>query len=100
MVRETKDVEGVFGVEKLLVVINGINLGLSLGDIDVVIDVVADETLCAESSRANAVAIGLEQLVEDVVGPLHLLLLSDARLFKKVAHDVTTGQLTGSCNNI
>ena len=53
-----------------------------------------------KSFRANLVAVVLDQLVEDVVGPLHLLLLSDARLLKKVAHDVTTGQLTGSCNNI
>merc|ERR1719507_1765481 len=77
LVGESQNVKGVFSVEKLLVVINGINLCLSLGDVDVVIDVAANETLCAESFGANLVAVGLEQLVEDVVGPLHLLLLSD-----------------------
>ena len=33
---------------------------------------------------------GLEQLVEDVVGPLHLLLLSDSGLLQQVGHNVTT----------
>ena len=53
-----------------------------------------------KSFRANLVAVVLDQLVEDVVGPLHLLLLGDARLLKKVAHDITASQLTGNCNNI
>ena len=38
--------------------------------------------------------IGLEQLVEDVVGPLHLLLLGDTRLLEQVRHDVATGELS------
>ena len=36
---KAKDVEGVLSVFKLLVVIDGINLSLSLGDIDVIVDV-------------------------------------------------------------
>ena len=36
---KTKNVEGVFSVFKLLVVIDGLNLSLSLGDIDVIVDV-------------------------------------------------------------
>ena len=35
---------------------------------------------------------GLEELVEDVVAPLHLLLLSDPALFQEVRLDVATGQ--------
>ena len=84
LVRETKNVEGVFSVEKLLVVINGVDLGLSLGDVDVVVDVAGDEALGSKSSGADVVAVGLEQLVEDVVGPLHLLLLSDTGLLQQV----------------
>ena len=37
--------------------------------------------------------VGLEQLVEDVVGPLHLLLLGDTGLLEQVGHDVTTAEL-------
>ena len=88
LVRETKDVKGVFGVEKLLVVINGVDLGLSLGDVDVVVDVAGDEALGAKSSGADVVTIGLEQLVEDVVGPLNLLLLSDTGLLQQVRDNV------------
>ena len=36
---ETKDIEGILSVLKLLVVINGSNSGLALGDIDIVVDV-------------------------------------------------------------
>ena len=38
--------------------------------------------------------VGLEQLVEDVVGPLHLLLLGDTRLLEQVGHNVATGELS------
>ena len=38
--------------------------------------------------------VGLEQLVEDVVGPLHLLLLGDTRLLEQVGDDVATGELS------
>ena len=36
---KAKHIEGVFSVFKLLVVIDGLNLSLSLGDIDVIVDV-------------------------------------------------------------
>ena len=90
LVRKSKHVESVFSVEKLFVVINGVDLGLSLGDVDVVIDVAGDEALGTESSRADVVSIGLEQLVEDMVGPLNLLLLSDTGLLQQIGDNVTT----------
>ena len=37
---KAQDIEGILGVLKLFIVINGVNLGLALGDIDVVVDVV------------------------------------------------------------
>merc|ERR1719232_748604 len=39
LLRETKNVEGILGVLKLLVVINRGNSGFALGDIDIVVDV-------------------------------------------------------------
>merc|ERR1712223_1478297 len=90
---KAQDVEGVLGVEKLLIVINGVDLGLTLGDIDVVVDVGRHEALGTETSFADAVSVRLEQLVEDVVGPLDLLLLGDTRLLEQVGHNVTTGEL-------
>merc|ERR1712004_964100 len=91
---EAKDVEGVLGVEKLLVVVDGVDLGLALGHVDVVVDVSGDEALGAETAGADVVTIGLEQLVEDVVGPLDLLLLGDTGLLEQVGHDVTTAELS------
>merc|ERR1711963_933269 len=80
---EAKDVEGVLGVEKLLVVVDGVDLGLALGHVDVVVDVSGDEALGAETAGTDVVTVGLEQLVEDVVGPL-----------EQVGHDVTTAKLS------
>merc|ERR1719397_1159834 len=90
---EAQDIEGILSVEELLIVIDGVDLGLSLGDIDVVVDVIGNEALGTEASLADVVSIGLEQLVEDVVGPLHLLLLSDTGLLEQIRHDVTTAKL-------
>merc|ERR1712213_43444 len=90
---EAQDVEGVFGVEQLLIVINGVDLSLTLGDIDVIVDVGRHEALGTETALADAVSVRLEQLVEDVVGPLDLLLLSDTGLLEQVGHDVTTAEL-------
>ena len=70
------------------------NLGFSLGDVDVVIDVLAAAALDPQTALADAVTVRLEQLVEDVVRSLHLLLLGDARLLQEVGHDVTPGQFT------
>merc|ERR1712223_2278739 len=91
---EAKDVERVLSVLELLVIIDGVDLGLTLGDIDVVVDVGRHEALGTETSLANAVSVRLEQLVEDVVGPLDLLLLGDTGLLEQVGHDVTTTELS------
>ena len=55
---------------------------------------IGNVTFCPQTAFADIVSIGLEQLVEDVVGPLHLLLLSDTGLLKQVGHDVATAELT------
>merc|ERR1719193_412219 len=78
----------------LLIVIDGVDLGLSLGNVDVVIDVTGNKAFCTEATLADVVSIGLEQLVEDVVGPLHFLLLSDTGLLEQVGHDVATAKLS------
>merc|ERR1712037_460191 len=93
---KAQDVEGILSVEELLIVIDGVNLGLSLGDIDIVVDVTGNEAFGAETTLADAVSVWLEQLVEDVVGPLHLLLLSDTGLLEQVGHDVATAKLSAS----
>merc|ERR1712213_12124 len=90
---KAQDVEGVLGVEQLLIVIDGVDLGLTLGDIDVVVDVGRHKALGTETSLADAVSVRLEQLVEDVVRPLDLLLLGDTGLLEQVGHDVTTAEL-------
>ena len=36
---KAKDIEGILSVFKLLVVIDGLDLGLALGDVDVIVDV-------------------------------------------------------------
>ena len=59
-----------------------LHLGLALGDVDVVVDVRGQPALPLQGLRANLVTVVLEQLVEDVVGPLHFLLLSDTRLLQ------------------
>ena len=53
--RETKNVECILSVEKLFIVIDGVNLGFSLRDVDVIVDVAADEAFGAESSRTDVV---------------------------------------------
>merc|ERR1719266_63288 len=95
LLRESKNVEGVLGVLQLLVVVDGGDGGLALGDVDVVVDVVGDAALGPQTTLADAVTVRLEKLVEDVVRSLHLLLLSDTRLLQQVGHDVATSQLTG-----
>merc|ERR1719166_897383 len=91
---EPEHVEGVLGVLQLLVVVNRGDGGLALGDVDVVVDVGGQLTLGPQTALADAVTVRLDQLVEDMVGPLDLLLLSDTRLLQQVGDDVATGQLT------
>merc|ERR1711863_53201 len=90
---KAEHVEGILSVEQLLVVIDGVDLSLSLGNVDVVVDVRADEALGTEATLADVITIGLQQLVEDMVGPLDLLLLSDTGLLEQVGHDVATAEL-------
>merc|ERR1719232_1397206 len=94
LLRESKNVEGIFSVLKLFVVINGIDLCFTLTDIDVVIDVGGAVTLRSETTLADSISIGLNKLVEDVVGSLNLLLLSNTRLLKQIGDNVATSQLT------
>merc|ERR1712012_1100676 len=94
LLSKSKNVEGILSVLKLLIVIDRGNSGLTLGDIDVVVDVAGDLALGSQSSLADSITIRLEQLVEDVVGSLNLLLLSDTRLLQQIRHDVATSQLT------
>ena len=91
---KAKDVEGILSVEKLLIVINGVDLGLSLGDIDVVVDVLGQTTLGLETSIDDTVSERLQQLVEDVVRSLDSLLLRNARLLEEIRHDVAASQLS------
>ena len=65
-----------------------LHLGLALGDVDIVIDVRGQPALPLQSLWANLVTGVLEQLVEDVVRPLHCLLLSDTRLLQQVRDNV------------
>merc|ERR550519_2229927 len=97
LLTEAENIEGILSVEQLLVVIDGIDLGLTLRDVDVVVDISTDKALGPQSSWADAVSVRLQQLVEDMVGSLHLLLLSDTGLLQQVGHDVTTGQLARGC---
>merc|ERR1711970_1616738 len=94
LLREPKHIESILSVEQLLVIVNRVDLGLALRHVDVVVDVGADEALGPKTSGADVVSVGLEELVEDVVGPLHFLLLSDTGLLQEVGHDVATSQLT------
>ena len=94
--RKAENIEGVLGVFELLVVVNGVDLCLALRDIDVVINVFTGAALGPQATLADAVTVRLEQLVEDVVGPLNLLLLRDTRLLQQVGHNVATAQLAGA----
>merc|ERR1719348_645429 len=97
LLAETENIEGILSVEQLLVVIDGVDLGLTLRDVDVVVNISTDKALGPQSSRADAVSVRLEQLIEDMVGSLNFLLLSDTGLLQQVGHDVTTRQLARGC---
>jgi len=93
LISKAKNVEGILSVLQLFIVINGVNLGLTLGDIPVVIDVIREATLLLKT-LTNAISILLNKLVENVVRSLNFLLLCNTRLLKKIGHNVTTSQLT------
>merc|ERR1719443_1191546 len=90
---KSKNIEGILSVFKLLVVINRVNLSLTLGHIDVVIDVIREAALLPHA-LTNAISIRLEKLVEDMVGSLNLLLFSNTRLLKQIGDNVATSQLS------
>ena len=115
---KSQDVKGILSVEELLVVIDGIHLCLSLRDIGVVVDVIADMAQLAKAALTDVVSVleqshetqilgghqefvfnieyyRLEQLVEDMVGPLHRLLLRDTRLLEQVRHNVWESGIFG-----
>ena len=52
-----------------------------------------------DGDLADVVSVGLEQLVENMVGPLNLLFLSDTGLLEQVGHDVTTAKLS-ACSEV
>merc|ERR1719336_3389082 len=66
LLAESKHIEGVLSVLQLFVVVNGVDLGLALGHVDVVVDVVGQTALLLQT-LSNSVTILLNQLVEDVV---------------------------------
>ena len=86
--RKVQDVEGIVGELQVLVVVDGRDRGLSLTDVVVVVDVVGKSTLLFQVRNCL-----LHQLVEDVVGPLNVLLEGDAGLLQEVSLDVAPGQL-------
>merc|ERR1719270_2056557 len=90
---KSKNIEGVFSVLKLLIVINRVNLSLTLGHINVVIDVIREAALLLHA-LTNSITILLNELVKDVVGSLNLLLLSNTRLLKQIGDNVATSQLS------
>jgi len=94
--RETKNIEGIFSVLQLLIVINRGNSGLALRHISVVIDVSTQTALLSETS-SNIITIGLEQLIENMVGSFDLLLLSNTRLLQQIRYNITTGSCQTFC---
>ena len=74
---------------QILVVINGLDLGLALGHVVVVVDVIGQQTLLLEFSHG-----GLHHLVEDVVGSLNLLLEGDSRLLQEISLNVASSKFS------
>merc|ERR1719270_1197884 len=85
---EAEDVEGTVGELQLLVVVDRLHSDFALRHIGVVIDIISKTALGLHVRNK-----WLEELVEDVVAPLHLLLLGDPALLQEVRLDVATGQL-------
>ena len=76
------------GELQVFIIIDGLDLSLALGHVVVVVDVVREQTFLLQLRDS-----GLHQLVEDVVGSLHLLLEGDPRLLQQVGLDIAPGQL-------
>merc|ERR1711881_234122 len=88
---KSKDIKGIKSVFTLFIVINGGDSGLALGDEGVIVSIGGAETL-----GLHLRVEGLEELVEDMVGSLNFLLLSDTGLLQEIGHNIATSQLTGS----
>ena len=91
---KSKDIESIFCILKLFIIINGSNSSFALRNVDVVINISADEALGTETTVTDTIIIGLEELVEDVVRTLNLLLFSNTGLFKQVGDNVATRKLS------
>ena len=89
IIREANNIKSVVSELQLFIVINGLNTDLAHGDITVVIDVISKQAFHPQVSNK-----WLQKLIEDVVRPLNLLLLSDAGLLQKVGLNVTTSQFS------
>jgi len=94
LLSKSKHIEGILSVLKFLIVINGVNLDLTLADVVVVVDVRGQLAFGTKTSIADTLSKFLDELVEDMVGSLNLLLLSNTRLLKKIGHNVATSKLT------
>merc|ERR1712223_2126606 len=88
---ESNDVKGRISEFQFLIVINGSNSDLALRNIAVIIDVISKHTLFLHVWDKR-----LQELVEDVVGPLNFLLLGNTRFLQQVRLNVTTSQLARS----
>merc|ERR1719410_1762185 len=86
---EAKRHEGLMSELHVLLVVNGGDSELALGDIPVVKDLIAEEALLLEVGNF----IG-HDVVEGVVASLKGLLVSQTRLLKQVDNHVSSGQLT------
>ena len=115
LLTEAKDIEGLVSEHHVLLVVDGGNGQLALGDVPVVQDVVSQQALWREKFLKQVIKIllqvpylvsssylGLEvrnlvghDVVEGVVAPLKRLLVGEAGLLEKVDHHVCSGQLAG-----
>ena len=87
---KAQDIEGILGVLKLFIVINGVNLYFSLRDEEVVIGISTEAAHLLQSFNRPL----LNQLEEDMVAPLIWLLVGNTGLFKQVDINEATSQLT------
>ena len=76
------------GELQVFIIIDGLDLRLALRHVVIVVDVVREKTFLLQLRDG-----GLHQLVEDVVGSLHLLLEGDPGLLQEVGLDIAPGQL-------
>merc|ERR1712012_791929 len=89
LLREAKRNEGLVGELHVLLVVNGGDSELALGDIPVVQDLIGQETLLLEVRNSIR-----HDVVEGVVASLKRLLVSETRLLKQVDNHVSSRQLS------